>query len=595
MGSGLDKILAKIKEDPTRQILHSRYLVLIADLPDVEEKKQRTLDLAKVYLASNQTEALKLAYMVYQVDKSNIPCLELMAECFDLMGKTDKAAMIRRERDSAVKARDALVRDKPRDPRSKRSVNMQTAQSPQFIPAPILPSATTSQEVTGHQEETASEDNGSLLELEQSGNAQVFSFRESFGMDSSEKGRINNSSELSMVQSINISTEESSTEGSLHQDDIVTAFLNDVATQEPIPSLSEENSAQISQESSEGHDSNEFNQSYIPSHGYHPKGEGAVELNIDIPANEDIDAALDSLFAESAPIPDQLEDWDGGVNFDRELFKADSEPAQVPATSPLMTLDPVVAPTFAIASQQPQINFREHIPSRGVQAITEAAEVEEKKVAPSPHGGEQISQYPGSRIPSLTSDKASAALPRPLEAIEFWDSIGIELTKAAKTFKIGISSYSPPLFKDELSDHLIFDRLYEQRETLVGGKDTIWELTQALWGCDPGPSGAIFLRKLGLTRQTVGFWGIYLDCLIASGHFRKAKFEVYQVLKTVRSLEWGRIAWRRIPAIYKGMQWKAIDWTEDEGIHSLLEKLGQRPSVTFTELNWSVAGPSMDR
>ncbi|MCX6105928.1 MAG: hypothetical protein NTY08_08875 [Proteobacteria bacterium] len=111
-----------------------------------------------------------------------------------------------------------------------------------------------------------------------------------------------------------------------------------------------------------------------------------------------------------------------------------------------------------------------------------------------------------------------------------------------------------------------------------------WDVMQALWGDRPDAVCAKLLTDLNLARATKGFWGMYLDALLARGAGRKVLIEVATVIAKEHQLAWARIAWQRLPTAWRSLGVRGFVWQEDDGIDALLQRLAKRPQITMRSL-----------
>jgi hypothetical protein len=96
MAKGLENILEKIRENP-RQTLVGRYLSLIADIPNEDERAGYALDLAEQLAKSKPDDALKIAYMIYGSGRHLTRALKVVIECFETKGRPGKVAVLKLE------------------------------------------------------------------------------------------------------------------------------------------------------------------------------------------------------------------------------------------------------------------------------------------------------------------------------------------------------------------------------------------------------------------------------------------------------------------------------------------------------------------
>jgi hypothetical protein len=180
----------------------------------------------------------------------------------------------------------------------------------------------------------------------------------------------------------------------------------------------------------------------------------------------------------------------------------------------------------------------------------------------------------------------------------FWGPLRQTLGRLAQVKALLV----PPSRRAERVRHLIRSSPRAERlpqafiETLVGLDQRLagvapadvlalqWNLLQGLWGSAPDGACAAVLEELGLTRATPGFWGMYLDGLIAAGSGRRALVEIRRALAEKPHLVWARIAWTRLPRIWTGLKVHGFGWSEDDGVPALLERLAVRPAPKLSGL-----------
>ncbi len=96
MVAGLDKLLERIAADPANAMLQERYLALVVDVDD-RQRAEALVKLARVLVDSDPHEAMRLAHLVFDWDRSFFPALEVMALAFTALGRFGKAEVIQNE------------------------------------------------------------------------------------------------------------------------------------------------------------------------------------------------------------------------------------------------------------------------------------------------------------------------------------------------------------------------------------------------------------------------------------------------------------------------------------------------------------------
>jgi hypothetical protein len=194
---------------------------------------------------------------------------------------------------------------------------------------------------------------------------------------------------------------------------------------------------------------------------------------------------------------------------------------------------------------------------------------------------------------AASSHSSSDPLPAPsaLRGDDFWRPLQTELGRLSQSSK----SLLVPLARVQRLQMLLaangrgqalpaaFVRALAEMDHRLPGVDgerllaIKWDLVQGLWGGAPDRACALVLEELGLTRATPGFWGLYLDALIAGGNARKALVEINRALVERPHLTWARLAWARLPLVWSALGVRGWTWAEDEGVTALLARLAERP------------------
>jgi len=108
---GLEKMLARISEDPNNGIFIDRYLALVTDMVDSEFKATAVLELAAIIVECDPLLSLRLSYLVFNYDHKNLPALDQMAKALEALGRPGKAEAIRNERDKLAIVEQEFAQD----------------------------------------------------------------------------------------------------------------------------------------------------------------------------------------------------------------------------------------------------------------------------------------------------------------------------------------------------------------------------------------------------------------------------------------------------------------------------------------------------
>ena len=192
-----------------------------------------------------------------------------------------------------------------------------------------------------------------------------------------------------------------------------------------------------------------------------------------------------------------------------------------------------------------------------------------------------------------------AALPKaPMLPSQFWDPLRAQVAGAkwdaplAKhkqrrdSILANLDAPKVPLLPVPAS---LVQAIHDNFQALVASAPDValvqtWDVMQALWGDRPDAVCAKLLTDLNLARATKGFWGMYLDALLARGAARKVLIEVATVIAKEHQLAWARIAWQRLPTAWRSLGVRGFAWQEDDGIDALLQRLAKRPQITMRSL-----------
>lgn len=510
---GLDQFLAKIKSTP-RPTLVSRYLALIADLPTEDEKTTRALDLAEALLQAKPAETLRIAHMVFTTDRFNLRALDLMIDAMHARGRAGKAEVLRLEKAKIEKE----MSDTP--------VREPTGRLPQALFEPQSP-------------------------------ADKVSLPKDF--------RDLPDPEFSRIAEIDLNTGPAD-DGEL--DALARLFPSDAPVQRSETILSHVELRLDAIQAIPDHK---------PSDTVLPFNQGGVHS--DQSMAERTASPLQEMFAPTLNL---------GIDMD-----GSATPASTPAV-PYHFLDaPKVHPgaeQFDQLWQSGYVNEARHVLKLAEaqaselwwqtrQAIAERA----LKVAP------DVARSPKHDVilvvPQDNSLDASA------NDHEFWTSMQSELDR--------LSAQSPHQFVPEKSLRKVQELLASLRQPSgcelprdfaqhiaeldhrsPGRGEALffkWKVIQGLWPGRADGRLAALLEEMALTDANVGFFGLYLDALLASDQTRRGMVVVRRVLLAKPHLAWAKAAWERLPQMFAALQVHSITWSEDDGVPTLIAQLNKRP------------------
>lgn len=93
--NGFDKILYKIQENPHLDIYKDRYMALVGEVDNLNEKYNRIIELVDILLAYDPDEAFDYANMSYKLDQSRPEALERVIKALELQGEFDKLRAVK--------------------------------------------------------------------------------------------------------------------------------------------------------------------------------------------------------------------------------------------------------------------------------------------------------------------------------------------------------------------------------------------------------------------------------------------------------------------------------------------------------------------
>lgn len=111
-----------------------------------------------------------------------------------------------------------------------------------------------------------------------------------------------------------------------------------------------------------------------------------------------------------------------------------------------------------------------------------------------------------------------------------------------------------------------------------------WNFVQAFFGGGADPRVVPLLEAMGLTEASPGFFGCYLDGLLAGGRARRAGVEMRRILAKRPHLAWAHVVWGRLPRLWTLQKVYGFQWSEDDGVPALQKLLAKRPKPKLASL-----------
>lgn len=183
-------------------------------------------------------------------------------------------------------------------------------------------------------------------------------------------------------------------------------------------------------------------------------------------------------------------------------------------------------------------------------------------------------------MPQLETHAQSGSQPE-------WKALYDELLRTAARRRLPSASTARlDLFKESLASRDVPERFLKILSSVSSemmterGRLLLWDLLIHWWGEACDERLFVLLRLLGLHQLQPQWFGLYLDCMLATGRLSQIAAVVERTLRlerTLPKLEWARVAMQRLPQALDGQGLRSFEWHEDEGVTALLDKLATRP------------------
>jgi hypothetical protein len=89
------------------------------------------------------------------------------------------------------------------------------------------------------------------------------------------------------------------------------------------------------------------------------------------------------------------------------------------------------------------------------------------------------------------------------------------------------------------------------------------------------------LRESNLTLSSPGYFGLWLDSLMARRDTHLVRAEAARALRQHPRLEWARVIWPRLARASRELGYRLEPWTEDDGVAALEKQLSKQPRQQF--------------
>ena len=556
MAKGLENILEKIIENP-RQTLVGRYLSLIADIPDEDERAGYALDLAEQLAKSKPNDALKIAYMIYGSGRHLTRALKVVIACFETKGRPGKVAVLKIELEKLTRELNGGPAESPLPlPDLKTG---QGAIPPQFS-FNDLPGA----EDTGPRAQDtrmAELDLGDLQEEDYTGAHTVdFLFNGKAEKEAPQPEPVKQDMKIAEGFFAGFSGRPGDTVLPVMPDKIDAAFIKGAGTAisfvglpEPKDMAPKKNRVDEPRQGSHSDQSQRLansgapfslNQNDEPAHSSVLFQPGAG--NPRAAASEIFDRFFaDRKYQEAEAVlqranNEQMFEW-WRVRFER--------------------LKDIVTSDYKFDA--------DHLFRR-----SEKAHIVKDLFALG-NDGKRAELAP---MQPFTGDFRRGFVTEILAL----STQGVERLTSPHDQKLKKSSVDPSL---ELSSELSAQLLAMPVDTELRSA-LFFDLMQSLAASSPGVSLLEVIEEKGLCGRSPEWFGLYLDALLRSGFARKVIVEALLQVEKQPKLAWIRVVWRRLPLAWAALGLTGFTWTEDDGAKDFLNKInvrGQQLLRTFID------------
>lgn len=555
MAKGLDKILRKISENPKHEMLKERYLALVEDIPDIALKTKKILSLAEVYFVSRPEESLEIAINIYRKDKSCVEAFRIAYASLKALDLDEKAEILKvdfrknnqsHSKNSSINnsaaelsAKDPFIVKKLDDRAKKEPAG---AKTPEILPN-LAPYDRTFMDAdfkksNPYAETPAGPIDHANLEIE------------------------------SQLPPLNVAENKSNNPNYFKNEDEDTeaAFIPSPRSksepsfdlQESIPFYSEPSGAEIRTPLPSSPDSNNQSSSLelpplapqdrVNTDSLQPptlQGTEPSETNPNDPSHklEQIDPTpIHGKSSSSIRVP--------GMERTHSPFELKHD---------LVDLDRISEKLNKIKLNVGQEDLNEPIQEKHPRKIEDS-----KKQAPkyqTPGQARPPSQHPQQGGPALFNMQK--------ELLDLENSLAPkQLLRDKKTF------YKSKPLEPEVTKEI---GLWFQKQKHTASEEKMtsmtWSLLQSFWIEIFSEDALDFLSKNEPSTLGLGFWGAYLDILIANRFFRKTLFEIRTKILGGSPLAWAHASLPRLQKALKELGYRELDWQEGDQISELLPLL----------------------
>ena len=606
MSQGLKRMLSRISDNP-KSTLIDRYLVLVSELPTEVEKSEHVLALAESLVDKSPNNSLRIAQMVHHAEPENLRAFDVLIAAFESLGKIAKAGVLRLEKEKVERLKepqnltelmniDSVAGSPP--PLTARGMNRAEEDTSIYSLASELAAIVGEDSVGSTQSEIflneplTAREGGKDLRLDESPEQAEQPEQEAPPQSLKPRGASGSPVEAEKARPLSIPLKLPPPHPPpLHRPETAVTKVPADKSKQPTRPPSNLNKLQtlvegFLQERSSQRATSES--AVLPT----PSTAGGKSRLGESKREEGPKARKSHLDSKASAASRQPSSPKNSVEL--SAAEVDQSPLRDQQPSPptnasdsgRVALEWLAADIETFAPQEvystpslPLLNLKQ--PSGSDLAKNHRPQLPRQKG--------QLTEVVG----------LDAALPKaPMLPSQFWDPLRAQIAGAkwdaslAKhkqrrdSILAGLDAPKTAQFPVPAS---LVQAIQDNFQALVASAPDValqqtWDVMQALWGDKPDAVCAKLLTDLNLARATKGFWGMYLDALLARGAARKVLIEVVAVITKEHQLAWARIAWQRLPTAWRSLGVRSFAWQEDDGIDMLLQRLAKRPQITMRSL-----------
>lgn len=556
MSKGLDVMLERLGKD-YRPNLVRRYLDLVNEIGDADEKARRSLALAKTILPMDSGEALRIAGLVHKSGQKTGEALDLMIMALRARGKFAKAEALRKQRDAEA---DGGAANKL-SPTGLKPVGLGLFELDESLTEELPPAAVAAPAASGFQEK--------LLEL-----ARTVADAVKLPVPSAPAALADppprHNRERIFVPSRPAQSTEDRVAGlkDIDEGTAVGKALDDLF--QNAPSQPKQEPAPPAEAAAEAPLVGSVSELLHPIEEVHLTGlTGGLKAIADGLTGTGFSSSGHTMTGSRA-----ASGW-----IPQDAAAPDLEISAPQRSGRILSVPPPASPVHQPSSPEARHGDLEHRKTRSNHGMT-------------------TNKATTAYWPSQTGEDGVTD-PGPVAAGRlFWGAVQQELWRLGQDDELSAQSMakpSPPpppaaaVAAEAEREQLLAALLKMQNEEANSPHrlDQLWQLATALWAAGPDDTCLEFLRRSRLAHRDLRFFGLYLDALLSTGRHSDIPMVAWQALRSTGQqtrLPWALSAYRRLRAAWDRLGVRPQEWHEDQGVAALIELLQTRPAPSMASL-----------